>query len=469
MPNNPVSLKQPHCRAFMKVFISHSSKQKLFAKAIKQYLPPSLQLWIDEYEIPVGENIADLIGKSIVNDCDYFILLVDAHAMRSAWVDMEIDLALKKEKVIGRAFLLPVVLDKSAWEEAAAKGLKDRKYLYCDDFSDYSIKSLCDKIVNDLFAALSKDIKSDREKRLSNQVQKLNEAEILSVELSRAISTIVHPYRSANPLRIADLIRELNQFHVLNGEVSIEELKSIVHNLIRHNRLSGIRIVDDTIYVSQERYSFKSSIHLDKKRRIAREAYRHIESGSIIALDGGSTTLELAKLISNGLRQRDLDGLKIITNSVPATFEILTTLSELGLSDNNTTCNVFITGGWARPISMTLISDRVAAQATDVNSLVSAIGSPDICFLGANGVCGDLGFAVHNQYEVLAKKSMLQHSKKKFILTDSSKFRVQQGNLFASFEEALDIITQSNEEDRDILKRYTAVIEQTKSRITVLE
>ena len=134
----------------------HSSKQRLFVKELKKYLPYQINVWIDEMEIVVGENITFSITKAI-QECDFFIAVIDEYSLKSGWVQIEIELALKREEELGRIFFLPIVIDQNSWETVENEKIKSKKYLYCSDFNDSNIVSVANELISEIFSWLCRE------------------------------------------------------------------------------------------------------------------------------------------------------------------------------------------------------------------------------------------------------------------------------------------------------------------------
>ena len=77
----------------MKVFISHSSVDKDFARELIENIGRDL-VYFDQYSFEPGEELSDSIKKSI-NNSDIFVLLISNEALNSSWVKEEISLALE--------------------------------------------------------------------------------------------------------------------------------------------------------------------------------------------------------------------------------------------------------------------------------------------------------------------------------------------------------------------------------------
>jgi len=71
-------------------------------------------------------------------------------AIQSKWVQKEISWAMKREKELGRIFILPVLLE-DIWNNIRPVSFKKRLYLKCFDQSEFGIKSFVEKFTFQLF------------------------------------------------------------------------------------------------------------------------------------------------------------------------------------------------------------------------------------------------------------------------------------------------------------------------------
>lgn len=95
-----------------RVFISHSSKDKQFARWLAVELANSGHSpWLDEWEIRVGESIPLKISQGVKN-CHALVVLLSEHAVASRWVENEWAAKYWEEITEGRAMVLPVLLKK---------------------------------------------------------------------------------------------------------------------------------------------------------------------------------------------------------------------------------------------------------------------------------------------------------------------------------------------------------------------
>jgi len=129
----------------VKIFISHSSRDKQTIINIIEKLPKSIKGWIDQDQIIAGENIPEKV-KSGINDSDLFLLFLSPEAIKSDWVKKEIELALEKEKEqpFKMQFLIPIKMTAVDEEEYGRlfPDAKDRKFLKLTGYEDKDISNL---------------------------------------------------------------------------------------------------------------------------------------------------------------------------------------------------------------------------------------------------------------------------------------------------------------------------------------
>ncbi len=123
-----------------------------------------------------------------------------------------------------------------------------------------------------------------------------------------------------------------------------------------------------------------------EKAAIAKAAAALIHSGQIIAIDGGTTPLQVAQQFPPHLRAT------VITHSLP----VLTALAS------HTGIELIAVGG--RFMGETLVS--VGPAAVDTFRSVR----PDVCILGVAGVDIEAGLTALNQPEAHVKRAMAEHA-----------------------------------------------------------
>jgi hypothetical protein len=98
------------------IFISHSSKQKVYADDLHFYLQTlGYNPILDSYEIAGGEKLTKKIER-LITDCEYFVLLISKDTLSSLWVQTEITLALAKGMIDSEKFI-PVQVEELTLED----------------------------------------------------------------------------------------------------------------------------------------------------------------------------------------------------------------------------------------------------------------------------------------------------------------------------------------------------------------
>lgn len=139
--------------------------------------------------------------------------------------------------------------------------------------------------------------------------------------------------------------------------------------------------------------------NLEKKQEVASLAIELIEEGQAVALNGGTTTIEIAKVLV-GKFQR----LTIITND-------LRIVSILGANKNFT---IILTGGFYNPEEYTLYGKQCEDILADFNI--------DIALITVNALSLEQGLTDFRIHEVGVIQTILSRTKYKVVVADSSKF-----------------------------------------------
>ena len=106
---------------WMRIFFSHSTRDKPLVREIRRHLPSHITTWLDEEELLFGDEIEKSIRSAITDTSDFVVVFVGRESVRSPWVRRELKWALERERQTGFIFVLPILLDKESWE---AKRLK---------------------------------------------------------------------------------------------------------------------------------------------------------------------------------------------------------------------------------------------------------------------------------------------------------------------------------------------------------
>ncbi|WP_392560069.1 DeoR/GlpR family DNA-binding transcription regulator [Orbus mooreae] len=144
-------------------------------------------------------------------------------------------------------------------------------------------------------------------------------------------------------------------------------------------------------------FQVREKENISFKKVIARKALELIPNNSSIIIGTGSSTLELAKLLSIK------SGFKIFTDSLP--------VASLLIQSNN---QVFLFGGELRDKSSSVCGGWTVSMINEIQV--------DICFLGTDGFSNLQGPSSPSSSDAYVDKAIIAHSDKKYILGDYTKF-----------------------------------------------
>lgn len=166
------------------------------------------------------------------------------------------------------------------------------------------------------------------------------------------------------------------------------------------SRTHGGAVPNSTSYDLPLRY--KSSNRAEAKSRIAERAVAMLWPGCTVAMNGGTTTVEIARTIPTSAALRD--GVTIVTNAINIATEL--TVRPF--------IKIVVCGGVARPQSYELVGPLASETLSQLN--------PDICFLGATGVEAREGVTTDDADESAINRIMVTRSKTTVVVADASKF-----------------------------------------------
>jgi DeoR family transcriptional regulator, aga operon transcriptional repressor len=153
---------------------------------------------------------------------------------------------------------------------------------------------------------------------------------------------------------------------------------------------------------------YKTAKHSAEKRRIGAAAAALVEAGMVIALNGGTTTTEVARALAvrpelNGDGEADGTRLTVVTNALNIANELLV----------RSRMKVVVAGGVVRPQSYELVGPLGGALLREINL--------DLALLGADGVDPVLGAAAHHEGEAAMNSLMVERATRVVVIADASK------------------------------------------------
>lgn len=204
--------------------------------------------------------------------------------------------------------------------------------------------------------------------------------------------------------RQALILREIN----LHNKVMLSDLSDkfqVSEDTVRRdlqelaNSSKIIKVRGGAMSKSYTAYSYhEQDIYaLSEKLVIAQKAIQLLQDGMLVLISGGSTNLEIARLIPPDLK---------------LTFLTISLTTALQLLEHPNSETIFL-GGQLSKAAKISVGGEVIAKLNEVR--------PDLCFLGTNGVDAKAGITESDWDVVMVKKAMIQVSDKVIISAISEK------------------------------------------------
>ena len=184
----------------------------------------------------------------------------------------------------------------------------------------------------------------------------------------------------------------------LNLKVSVATIRRDLEILEENGKLQRVHggAVTMENRLDEAVFEDKTNQARTEKSRIAEEACKLIGAGDSIYLDGGSTTLGLARLL------KDRTDLTLVTNSLKAASE---------LADSGP--KVLLIGGELRRISQTMVGPLTSGVLSQVHV--------DKAFMGTMGFCLKTGLTTTDPNEAYVKNLVAEQAGQVVLMADSSK------------------------------------------------
>lgn len=204
--------------------------------------------------------------------------------------------------------------------------------------------------------------------------------------------------------KILDMLRE-------DGHVKVTELAKIfgvtevtIRQDLEKMELEHMlkRVYGGAVMVDTDRHVESLTVlnrnNLPQKQAIAREALKRIHDGDTIILDSGSTTTEIANLLTKGYQN-----LNVITNAINIAI----------ILGQNPGININVTGGEFKQPTLSLTGQRAADYFQGLHA--------DKVFLATAGIDVNSGLTYPSMSDLPVKKAMIESSDKVYLVADSSK------------------------------------------------
>lgn len=158
------------------------------------------------------------------------------------------------------------------------------------------------------------------------------------------------------------------------------------------------------------------------KRAIAIAASQFVEPGMVIAMSGGSTCTELARILRG---QR----IRVLTNALNIALELRSTGHT----------QVMLTGGELNAASYELVGELVARSLSEYRV--------DMAFVGCSGVTPDFGFCMRDEPEAGAARAVTRAAARVVVLAEHGKVGQQTFARFARLGEVERLVTDDGLDD----------------------
>ncbi|KRG72085.1 DeoR/GlpR family DNA-binding transcription regulator [Pseudoxanthomonas dokdonensis] len=211
---------------------------------------------------------------------------------------------------------------------------------------------------------------------------------------------------SQRRLQISELVRQHGSVQVTalarQFGVSMQTVRKDLRYLVERGVLARAYggAIDSNVVGSgqaEPHYEAKRTSHLDEKRRIGACAAKLINAGDTIAIDSGTTAIQLAEAVP------DIE-LTVVTND----FGVLTALAP------KEHIHIVMLGGELRRKNMAFYGGLTVEALDDLHV--------DLLFLGVDGFDLERGISTHYEPEAMLNRKMVEAARKVVAITDSSKF-----------------------------------------------
>ncbi|WP_028068019.1 DeoR/GlpR family DNA-binding transcription regulator [Solirubrobacter soli] len=166
-------------------------------------------------------------------------------------------------------------------------------------------------------------------------------------------------------------------------------------------------------------YAARQTVAVDNKARVARRAISLIEPGATVILDGGTTTLAIARSLPADLRAT------VVTHSPTVAAALV----------EHPTVEVFVLGGMLFKHSAVTCGAAAVEAAAGVNA--------DLFFLGVTGVHPDAGLTTGDADEAAMKRALSRRAADTYVLGSAEKIGAASPFSVIGLDQVAGIITDA--------------------------
>lgn len=269
----------------------------------------------------------------------------------------------------------------------------------------------------------------------TNELYRLSErmAESVSVEekifVEERRGKILTIVQNKNRVSVVELSKEFNV-----GDVTIRRDLSELEERGFIRRTHGGAILADN-GLDEPPIKERELRNHNQKERIAHFISQIIRNGETIMIDGGSTTLQIAKQL------KTKSNLLIVTNSISIAEEFM----------NSNECGIILTGGELRR--------STAMMVGSISERTFRLFRADRVIIGMSSMHPDEGFFTVNPGEAELKRTMMDCGKEIIVVMDSSKINKITFSFVSDFSKIDKFITDDGISEEVIRKLDHAGVE----------
>lgn len=171
-------------------------------------------------------------------------------------------------------------------------------------------------------------------------------------------------------------------------------------------------------------YNLRATVAVEAKQAIGKKAAELVLDGDSIALDVGTTTLEIARSLNNK------HNLTIVTASLPIANEIASNFSL------DSEVRLILTGGIIRPREFSMVGHIPENTYADLHV--------DKAFIGIGGLSIQDGLTEYNLEDALVKRQLLKSAQENIVVAEGTKFGRTTFAAVGSLSEIQTIITDKS-------------------------
>ena len=248
----------------MKVFISHSSTDKKFARTLKDDLNEnSFSTWLDEDEIDFGDKLIDKL-ETALEESSHFLIILSPASVNSEWVKFELTKALNKNETHLLKKIIPIKysscevpreLQQFLYADLTAetRRVHGEKVFFVTPGYDNFLNKLCKTIRNSDNALTSAEKVKIKEELIQSP---FNDALLVTGKVIKGIYTVKGYTSRDSKLKYSNRILANAKQGVFE---TLEEIRPVLLPPLLQSVLSHLKF-GDSIYISKN-YAFNEVGH----------------------------------------------------------------------------------------------------------------------------------------------------------------------------------------------------------------